>query len=407
MRTKFMKVGRRAVIKSIATGLATSTFGVFPRLAFADERQGVTDTEILIGGLGPITGPTAFIGAPGRDGIQLAIEKINETGPINGRKLRLTYEHAATPAESVAAAKKLTENDKVFVLVLASGSTGAAAAADYVRSAKIPTYNIFGATPIIREPFARNIFHGSMPDPVVTGSEMVNEIFKAVPNAKKVGVLAGTYAFPQANLKAMTPILQKRGLEVVLEQFDANANDYTAQLVAFARQRVEVILVLGSYTEAGFAIKQAPDKGVGDVAWVLDGSGTNDAIVSIIGKENSKNLWGYYNAPYFPSQSEGPIVNFVKIWTAKYGQPPQGRPSLYDIVSYGCTYVMAQAIKNAGRDLTWSSLMDSWEKLHNAKPSDLGGYDVIFPETVSAADHQGNKLVGPSRIVDGKWKVIP
>jgi branched-chain amino acid transport system substrate-binding protein len=407
MKTKFEKIGRRSVIKTMATGLAASAFGGWPLGAFADEKQGVTDTEILIGGLGPITGPTAFIGGPGRDGMQLAIDKINESGPINGRKLRMTYEHAATPAESVAAAKKLTENDKVFILVLASGSTGAAAAADYVRAAKIPTYNIFGATPIIREPFARNIFHGSMPAPEVTGGEMVNEVFKAVPGVKKVGVLAGTYAFPQANLKAMAPILKSRGLEVVLEQFDVNANDYTAQLVSFARQRVQAIIVLGSFTEAGFAIKQAPDKGLVDVAWILDGSGTNDAIVSIIGKENSKNLWGYYNAPYFPSQTDSPIVNFIKIWTAKYGQPPQGRPSLYDIVSYGCTYVMAQAIKNAGRDLTWSSLMDSWEKLKNAKPSDMGGYDVIFPETVTAADHQGNKLVGPSRIVDGKWKVVP
>ena len=256
------RIQRRTVLQGMGAGVAAGVLGTWPWQASADEKQGITDTEILIGALGPITGPTAFIGGPARDGMTLAIEKINEAGPINGRKLRLVYEHAATPAESVAAAKKLTENDNVFILVFASGSTGAAAAADYVRSAKIPTYNIFGATPIIREPFARNVFHGSMPYPVVTGSGMVDEVFKAVPNIKKVGVLAGTYAFPQANLKAMMPILQKRNLEVVLEQFDTAATDYTAQLVSFARQRVQAIIVLGSFTEAGFAIKQAPDKGL-------------------------------------------------------------------------------------------------------------------------------------------------
>ena len=400
------RLPRRTVLQGMSAGVAAGVFGGWPEQAAADEKQGITDTEILIGALGPITGPTAFIGGPARDGMSLAIEKINEAG-INGRKIRLVYEHAATPAESVAAAKKVTENDKVFILVLASGSTGAAAAADYVRAAKIPTYNIFGATPIIREPFANNIFHGSMPDPLVTANAMVDEVFKGVPGVKKVGVLAGTYAFPQANLKAMMPVLQKRNLEVVLEQFDSAATDYTAQLVAFARQRVEAIIVLGSFTEAGFAIRQAPDKGLADVAWVLDGSATNDAIVSIIGKENAKNLRGYYNAPYFPSQTESAMANFIKIWGAKYGQPPQGRPNLYDIVAYGCTYVMAQAIKGAGRDLTWTSLINSWEKLKNAKPSDMGGYDVIFPETVTATDHQGNKLVGPARVVDGKWKVLP
>ena len=48
--------------------------------AFAQATQGVTDNEILIGALGQLTGPFAFIGAPGRDNMQLAIEKINEAG---------------------------------------------------------------------------------------------------------------------------------------------------------------------------------------------------------------------------------------------------------------------------------------------------------------------------------------
>jgi len=240
----------------------------------------------------------------------------------------------------------------------------------------------------------------------VSGRGMIDQVFKAVPNAKKVGILAGTYPFPQSNLKAIQPQLASRGVEVVVEQFDAAASDFTAQLISFARQRVPVILVLGSFTEAGFAIKQAPEKGLTDVVWVLDGSGTNDAIVPIIGKENSRNVWGYFNAPYFPTQEDEPMKNFIRVWTAKYGQPPQGRPNLYDMVGYGCTYVLAQAIKNAGRDLSWDSLIASWEKLQDAKPSGLGGFDVIFPESLSPADHQGNKLVGPSRIVEGKWRVI-
>jgi branched-chain amino acid transport system substrate-binding protein len=399
-------INRRVLLQTAATGFAAGLASGISSLASAQVTPGVADSDVLIGALGQLTGPFAFIGAPARDGMQLAIEKINEAGPINGRRLRLAFEHAATPAESVAAAKKLTENDKVFVLVIASGSTGAAAAADYVRSANIPTYNIFGATAIIREPFARNVFHGSMPDAGVSGEGMIAQVFRAAPDAKKVGILAGTYAFPQSNLKAIEPRLKSRGVEVVVEQFDAAARDYTAQLLSFARQRVPVIMILGSFTEAGFAIKQAPEKGLSNVAWVLDGSGTNDAIVPIVGLENTRNLWGYFNAPYFPTQPDPPMTNFIRIWTAKYGSPPQGRPNLYDIVAYGCTYILAQTIKNAGRDLSWDSLMAAWEKHNNAKPSDMGGYDVIFPETVSPTDHQGNKLVGPSRIVDGKWRVV-
>ena len=83
---------------------------------------------------------------------------------------------------------------------------------------------------------------------------------------QKIGVLAGTYAFPQSHLAEIEPRLAKRGgLEVVVEKFDAAARDYTAQLVSFARRRVQVVLILGSFTEAGFAIKQAPEKGLTDL----------------------------------------------------------------------------------------------------------------------------------------------
>ena len=58
---------------------------IFARPALAV--QGVTDDSILIGAYGPITGPAAFIGLGGRDGMNLAVKEINDAGGINGRKL--------------------------------------------------------------------------------------------------------------------------------------------------------------------------------------------------------------------------------------------------------------------------------------------------------------------------------
>ncbi len=345
---------------------------------------------------------------PGRDNMQMTIDKLNAAGGINGRKLKLLFEQASTPAESVAAAKKLVEDDKVFVLVIATGSTGAAAAADYVRAAKIPTYNTVGATPIIREPFARNVFHGTIPPASITGQALIDIGFQAAPNAKKVGVLAGTYAFPQSHLAEIKPRLEKRGgLEVTVEQFDAAATDYTAQLVSFTRHQVELVIILGSFKEAGFAIKQAPEKGLTDAIFVVDGSAVNNAIVPIIGADNTKNVRGYFNAPYFTTQDDPPIANYRKLLVDKYGGTlPQGRPNIYDLIGYGSTYVLAQVLKKAGRDLSWDGVIGAWETIKDAKPSDLGGYDVIFPETVTPTDHQGNKKVASAKIVNGQWRVV-
>ncbi|MDB5512387.1 MAG: Amino acid/amide transporter substrate-binding protein family [Enterovirga sp.] len=378
-------------------------FGAAPAEAQA---PGVTKDEITIGALGALTGATSFMGGPGRDGLQLGIEQINAAGGINGRKIKLVYEHAFTPAESVAAAKKLVESDKVFALILSSGSTGAAAAANYVRETGVPTYNLFGATPIIRTPFAKNVFHGAMPDAPTSAQALVDRVYQAKPDAKKIGLLVGTYSFPQSNKAAILPILEARGVKPVIEEFDQDSRDFTSQLISMARQRVDAVIVLGSFSEAGFAYKQAPEKGLANAVWVLDGSAVNDAIVPIIGERDPKNVWGYSNMPAFPAQDHPEAVKFRQAWIAKYGTPPQGRPNSYDMVGYGGAFILAKAIEAAGENLTWDGLIGAWSTMKGAKPSDLGGADVIFPETFSETDHQGNRALGRATIKGGLWQTV-
>ena len=176
--------------------------------------------------------------------------------------------------------------------------------------------------------------------------------------------------------------------------------------MSFARRRAQVVLILGSFTEAGFAIKQAPEKGLTDCMFVLDGSAVNNAVIPLIGEENTKSVWGYFNAPYFPTQDDPPIAGYRRLLIEKIGTLPQGRPNIYDLIGYGSTYVLAQVLKKAGRDLSWPRIIDAWETLNDAKPSDMGGYDVIFPETVTPTDHQGNKKVASARIMNGSWRVV-
>ncbi|NDI23397.1 MAG: hypothetical protein EBY76_10180, partial [Betaproteobacteria bacterium] len=64
---------RRKILTSLAALM-------FAPLAMA---QGVTKDEILIGAFGPTTGPAAYIGLGGRDGMQMAIKEINAAGGIN------------------------------------------------------------------------------------------------------------------------------------------------------------------------------------------------------------------------------------------------------------------------------------------------------------------------------------
>ncbi|MGH7249199.1 MAG: ABC transporter substrate-binding protein, partial [Pseudomonadota bacterium] len=64
------------------------------------QANGVTPAAISIGAIGALTGPLAFIGAPGRDSMTMAFNEINAKGGVCGRKLTLDFEGAASPAES-------------------------------------------------------------------------------------------------------------------------------------------------------------------------------------------------------------------------------------------------------------------------------------------------------------------
>ncbi len=391
------------LVKRFAAAVAALTLGVGTLSSTTVRAEdGVTASEITIGAIGALTGPIAFIGAPGRDSLSLGIDEINAKGGVCGRKLKLQFENASTPAESLAAVKKLVEQDKVFILVLASGSTGAAAAADYVRQVGVPTYNLYGSTPIIRNPFSPNVFQGAIVPVGVAAPDLISLFYDGGHKPQKFGVLAGTYAFPQATLKAVKQVMDKKKLDYSVEEFDQSARDFTSQLVAFSRRKVDSILVLGSFSEAGFAIKQARQLGLTNVQWVLDASAVNSAIIPIIG--NADGLRGYFNVPDFPGQTPD-MVKFEARLKKHLGSMPQGRPNVYDMVGYGSSYVMAEAIKATGCDLTRKKLIDAWSHLKDAGPAKMGGLPVFFPESYTPTDHQGNYRLGAATVKNGKWQV--
>lgn len=391
------------LMKHCLSALVTGAVGLGTvALPGARAEDGVSSSEIVVGAIGALSGPIAFIGAPGRDSLSLGFDEINAKGGVCGRKIKLQFENAATPAESLAAVKKLVEQDKIFILVLASGSTGAAAAADYVRQVGVPTYNLYGSTPIIRNPFSPNVFHGAIVPVEVGAIDLISMFYDDNHKPQRFGVLAGTYAFPQATLKAVKEVMDNRKLDYTVEQFDQSSRDFTSQLVAFSRRKVDSILVLGSFSEAGFAIKQARQLGLANVRWVLDASAVNSAIIPIIG--NADGLRGYFNVPAFPGQNKD-MVEFEARLKKQIGSMPQGRPNVYDMIGYGSAYVMAEAIKATGCKLTRKDLLDAWSHLKDAGPAKMGGLPVFFPESFSPTDHQGNYRLGATIVKDGKWQV--
>lgn len=100
--------------------LAGTYFSSGPALA-AD--PGITDTEIVIGDVEPLTGPPAMLGVAHTIGVKIAIGEINAAGGINGRKIKYILEDDGyITARTIQGLRKVIDVDKAFALLGISGS---------------------------------------------------------------------------------------------------------------------------------------------------------------------------------------------------------------------------------------------------------------------------------------------
>jgi branched-chain amino acid transport system substrate-binding protein len=95
------------MLKGIGRGLiaAVAVLGIArPGLA-AD--PGLTDTEIVIGLFGPLSGPLVGYGLDPVNAAKMWYDDINKKGGIHGRKIRLVIEDDKCTANDLVALKKL------------------------------------------------------------------------------------------------------------------------------------------------------------------------------------------------------------------------------------------------------------------------------------------------------------
>ncbi|OYU43979.1 MAG: ABC transporter substrate-binding protein, partial [Burkholderiales bacterium PBB4] len=122
----------------------------------AHAQQGISKDEIVIGSIQDLSGPLAGYGKQARNGMQLAVEEVNEQGGINGRKIKLLIEDAGyDPKRAVLAATKLAQQDKIFMMVGHIGTAQNNAAMPVLFEKEIINFFPLTAAREMYEPFHR------------------------------------------------------------------------------------------------------------------------------------------------------------------------------------------------------------------------------------------------------------
>lgn len=299
-----------------------------------------SDGEILIGEYGSLTGGTATFGRSTHEGIVIAVEEVNQTGGLLGKKVRLvTEDDQSKPEEAKTAVLKLIKQNRVVAILGEVASSRSLAAAPECQKAKIPMISPASTNPKVTE-IGDYIFRACFVD-TFQGEAMARfardslrlnrvSILKDIKNDYSVGLAD----FFERTFKGM-------GGEVVeVQSYSEGDIEFRAQLTAIKNRNPEGIFVPGYYTEVGLIARQARELGFNGP--LIGGDGWDSPKTIEIGGTAVNDC---YFSTHFSADDPSPKVRtFLEKFQKKQGMVPDAMAAL----GYDAAHLLFDAIKRAG-----------------------------------------------------------
>ena len=373
----------RSRLAQIVFILGLMLFLVSP--AISGEKTGVTDDTILVGMIGPMTGPLTNVGSCIMNGGNLYFDEVNEAGGINGRKLKIIVgDTQHLPSVSTGTIKKLLERDEVFALWGGSGTNAILPVLPMMIDAKIPFLDVFVSHPSLTDPVQHYIFRaGSIPADVFVRHMVMHALRASRPS--KVAIIHESGEYGKYGAQQVEENLNKQKVTLVAKEvYNMGDVDFTSQVVRVKEANPDVIFLYGYSKEAAIILRQAKELGVKG-KWIGSDALSERTFAQLVGEVGTgfEALWPW--GPYLETSTAQVVVKFVEKYRKKYPMAPTGRPNIYDMVAYASAKVFVEGLTKVGRDLSREGLIKGLESIHN--------FDSVFLGKVSfsATDHQGNK----------------
>jgi len=215
-------------------------------LAFGHAAQA---QDIKLGYNGDLSAsPSAQSGQAAVLGMQAAIEDVNASGGVLGRKLTLVVrDDTSQPPKSIQNMSDLIDNEKVVAVFGPTNSGNAMAWKHIPNQKKIPVMGNVGSGTDITKPMSPNadnyMFRVSMVDREQVAALMAY-VRKSSATPKVVGLMAETTGYGQGGLKDMEEIAALHGIKpAAIERFGVGDTDMTSQLNKMKAAKVDTVVV--------------------------------------------------------------------------------------------------------------------------------------------------------------------
>jgi branched-chain amino acid transport system substrate-binding protein len=354
--------------------------------AGAGDTTGVTDTEIKIGALLPLSQSAAATWGVGiSTGMKAYYDYINDQGGIYGRKINfIVGDSQYTGPVAIEAARKLVEQEKVFALQGGLGTEADAAVYQYAQEKGVPDAFLLSGESMFTEPLARNRFTFLVD--YLTEGRILGQYIADNYNGKKLGILAQNDDFGKQGEEGLKLGIEDRNasMETTTEYYDSTQNDVTAQTQRLKSANVDVIGVYGMPMQAASLIKTARETLSWDVPLILTGVDAVEIEGALAGYAN---IEGAVSVVFSHQAYEKDIPGIAKLHEVMAKYAPGVKPDNLTLVGYAISQGMVHLLIQAGPDLTRDSFLDAAESLCKWS-SPIG----VAPASLSPTDHRYSQI---------------
>ena len=393
---------------SFSTAAATAVAATAPTapVPVGPAVRGVTDREIRFGMSANLSGAAKENGRQMRLGIDLAFNRVNDAGGVNGRMLKLIVaDDGYEPARTTENMKQLYDKDQVFGFIGNTGTPNAVVSVPYALERRMLFFGAFtGASVVRRDPPDRYVFN-YRPSYAEETDAAVRYLVKMrrIP-PRQIAVFAQSDPFADAGFSGVAKAFRALGpgdntvLRLNYQRNTVDVDDAVNQLKA-QRVPIKAVVMVATYRAAAKFVEKTRDFFPGMIYTNVSAVGATTLAeeLTLLGARYANGVIVTQVVPAVSGYSS--IVLEYKNALAKYF--PGEAPDYSSLEGYISANVLIQALKRAGPQFDTEKLVDV---LENTRNLDLGlGTALNF----GRAEHQASHKVWGTALDDnGKYQAV-
>ncbi len=328
--------------------------------AFAQKKydEGASDTEIKIGNTNPYSGPASSYAAIART-IDAYFKAINETGGINGRKIKfISLDDGYSPPKTVEVVRQLVEQDKIFALFQSLGTPCNTAIHKYMNQRKVPQLYVATGASKWGDPKNFPWTMGFQPDYHTEGAIYAKHALANVKDAK-IAVLHQNDDYGRDYLGGFKEGLGKEeGRIVKIVTYEATDPTVDSQIIQLKDSGANVFFNVSAPKAAAQGIRKAAEIDWKPAHYLNNVSASVAAVMKPAGYDNAQ---GIITAAYIMDATDkqwddNAEMKAWRAWMDKH-MPSANKADANHIYGYAVAALMTETLKRCGDDLTRANLM--------------------------------------------------